>query len=577
MKLYSFLNKLIPAPIKNKIKRALIKLLEKHEDSSLLGEYANVAYSQEGEDRILYSLFSLLNKKNGFYVDVGAHHPHRFSNTHLCYLQGWRGINIDANVEAIALFRETRPKDINVSIGVGEKAEKLTFYIFNEPALNTFDAKVAQNVVNNTPYKIIGERIVEVMPLSQLLDIYLPKGQGIDFLSVDVEGKDFDVLKSNDWSKYIPLCVLVEIHSGFARKEGFSFDEVLNSEITQYLQSKGYSVFAKTLNTIFFIFKKHSLETDLKVFIYDLPTGYLSKPEELSLPSETFYAIADFFKNSMATSDPTEADFFFVPLNLIQSQFKNEDPKKITGDLKYLSGKKDHIIVATGDFSQRSKKNHFGRAYEKTYDWLENFILLALESTNDLIPNQDIGIIPFNTLVDNPYFNTNNRIYLYSYLGSIKHELLPENHVRTQLSYLENKPDVLINTELDGPTKKKLENNYGYAVKDDFELLARNSTFTLAPAGYGKWTYRFFHAIQWGSIPVLFSDDYIKPFSNSIPYDSFSITLPEKNILNVDKILRTISSREIEQYQENLKANQSKFTRYAFFEMLVRELASLRQ
>ena len=135
----------------------------------------------------------------------------------------------------------------------------------------------------------------------------------------------------------------------------------------------------------------------------------------------------------------------------------------------------------------------------------------------------------------------------------------------------------MVDKHLDCPTKKKIENNYGYAVKDDFELLARNSTFTLAPAGYGKWTYRFFHAIQWGSIPVLFSDDYIKPFSNSIPYDSFSITLPEKNILNVDKILRTISSREIEQYQENLKANQSKFTRYAFFEMLVRELASLRQ
>jgi hypothetical protein len=297
----------------------------------------------------------------------------------------------------------------------------------------------------------------------------------------------------------------------------------------------------------------------------------------LPLISETFYALNDFFKNNIATTDPTEADFFFVPLNLSQSQFKNEDPKKIIGHLKYLSNKKDHILVATGDFSQRSKKNHFGRAYEKTYDWLDNFILLALESTSDLIPGQDIGIIPFNTLADNPYFNANNRIYLYSFLGRIKHELLPETHVRNQLAYLENKPDVLINTELDGPTKKKLENNYGYAVKDDFELLARNSTFTLAPAGYGKWTYRFFNAILWGSIPVLFADDYMKPFNNRIPYDLFSITLPEKDILNVDKILRTITSREIKQYQENLKTNQSKFTRHAFFEMLVRELEFLRQ
>lgn len=250
--------RLIPARIKRKIKRAFIKLLERHEAGNYLGKYANVAYSQEGEDRILFFLFGILNKKNGFYVDVGAHHPKRFSNTYIFYLQGWRGINIDANADAIPLFWETRPRDINVSIGVGEKAEKLPFYIFNEPALNTFDAIFAQNVINNSHYKIIDERMVEVLPLSKIFDIYLPKGQGIDLLSIDVEGRDLDVLKSNDWSRYIPLCVLVEFHSGFDRKEGFYFDEVLNSEITQYLQSKGYYVFAKTINTIFFIFKRRT-------------------------------------------------------------------------------------------------------------------------------------------------------------------------------------------------------------------------------------------------------------------------------------------------------------------------------
>jgi len=392
-----------------------------------------------------------------------------------------------------------------------------------------------------------------------------------------------------------PLNKLESLHMPFNNYKKYSKPEErenLLSRIRNKLQLKsklrniyrifrikinGLKAIVNAPNTIPYIFKKYSIKTNLKVFIYDLPTEYQSRPNELLLPSKTFYGIYDYFKNSIATKDPTEADYFFVPLNLIQSQFKNEDPKDIISELKYLSTKKDHILVATGDFSQRSKKNHFGHAYEITYDWLDKFILLALESTNDLIPNQDIGIIPFNTLVNNPYFNTNKRMYLYSFLGRIKHELLPENHVRNQLVYLTNKSDVLINTELDCTTKKKLEKNYGYAAKDDFELLARNSTFTLAPAGYGKWTYRFFNAIQWGSIPVLFSDDYIKPFSNIIPYNSFSITLHEKDILNVDKTLRTISSREIEQYKENLKANQSKFTRRAFFEMLVRELETLRQ
>lgn len=257
MKPYIFLKKLLPARIKNKIKRALIEL------PGRLGDYANITYSQEGEDRILDILFGVLNKKNGYYVDVGAHHPQRFSNTNLFYLQGWRGINIDANAEAIALFQEMRPRDINVAFGVGERAGKSTFYIFDEPALNTFNEKTAHNVVNNSTNKITEERIVEVIPLSQILDSYLPKGQYIDLLNVDVEGSDLAVLKSNDWSRYVPLYILVELHSGENQKEGFSFNEVLNSEITQYLQSKGYSVFAKTLNTLFFILKKCSTESVL--------------------------------------------------------------------------------------------------------------------------------------------------------------------------------------------------------------------------------------------------------------------------------------------------------------------------
>jgi len=322
--------------------------------------------------------------------------------------------------------------------------------------------------------------------------------------------------------------------------------------------------------------RKFPIKTDLSVYCYDLPDEYRSRPDELSLPSETFYAICDFFKNNLATNDSSRADFFFVPLNLIQSQFKNEDPGKIINELTYLSGKNNHILVATGDFSQRSKKNHFGQAYKQTYTWMNNFILLALESTGDLIPGQDIGIIPYNTLVENPYFNENERGYLYSFLGVIKHELLPETHVRSQLAYLASSSDILIATELDEKNKKKLKKAYGFPVKDDYELVARNSIFTLVPAGYGKWTYRFFHAIQWGSIPVLFSDGYIKPFNKSIPYDLFSITLPEKDILKVDKILREIPSREIEQYQENLRINQSKFTRRSFFEMLVLELEALR-
>ena len=79
--------------------------------------FATKSYSQEGEDLLLRRIFE--HQKNGFYVDVGAHHPFRFSNTYLLYKCGWRGINIDAMPGSMRLFRRFRARDINIECGVG--------------------------------------------------------------------------------------------------------------------------------------------------------------------------------------------------------------------------------------------------------------------------------------------------------------------------------------------------------------------------------------------------------------------------------------------------------------------------
>src|SRR5690348_16491596 len=106
-----------------------------------LDPFVCLSYSQDGEDVVLRRL--LEGRKNGFYVDVGAHHPRRFSNTFYFYRRGWRGINIDANPDAIKLFRRERASDINLCVGIGELTGNLSFHFFNEPALNTFDAALA--------------------------------------------------------------------------------------------------------------------------------------------------------------------------------------------------------------------------------------------------------------------------------------------------------------------------------------------------------------------------------------------------------------------------------------------------
>lgn len=165
-------------------------------------------YSQEGEDIFLSKYFK--KKKNGLFVDIGAHHPTRFSNTYLFYKSGWRGINIDATPGSMNLFSSYRPKDINIEAAVSNKTKKIKYYIFDEPALNSFSKLLSKTRETSTKYKII--KTVELVPkkLSEILDKNVQKNQIIDFMSIDVEGHEYEVLKSNNWSKYRPTFLLVE-------------------------------------------------------------------------------------------------------------------------------------------------------------------------------------------------------------------------------------------------------------------------------------------------------------------------------------------------------------------------------
>lgn len=202
-----------------------------------------ISYAQEGEDLVLRRF--LEDRKGGFYVDVGAHHPRRFSNTYYFYKQEWRGINIEPSPAAITLFGQLRPRDINVMLGVAETPGELTYYLFNDPALNTFDQVLMQDRVAQTPYRIIGTTTVAVDRLEKILGGKLPGGQVIDFMSIDVEGFDLQVLRSNDWSRYRPEFVLVEALD-------FKLERASQHPVHMFMNGNGYELVAKTLNTLFY-------------------------------------------------------------------------------------------------------------------------------------------------------------------------------------------------------------------------------------------------------------------------------------------------------------------------------------
>ena len=176
--------------------------------------YLCISYSQFGEDTLITEFLSakIFVNRTKFYVDIGAYHPARFSNTKLLHLMGWGGINVDPNPDSIKLVQEARPKDINLNMGISSKSGHADLYCFQEGAVNTFDKKSAEALVREG-WAFLGPRKVPLIPINELLDTYLPadvKKYGIGFLDIDCEGLDAEIIGSLDIGKFNPLILAIE-------------------------------------------------------------------------------------------------------------------------------------------------------------------------------------------------------------------------------------------------------------------------------------------------------------------------------------------------------------------------------
>lgn len=205
-------------------------------------------YGQTGEDALLLNY--LCHKEKGFYIDIGAYHPARASNTYLLYKKGWRGINIDANPYSIKLFNKMRKRDININAGISDKNTVLNYFLFSKSdSSNTFDKELYKtwSYENGKEAKIIQ---VKMHKINDILDEYLPKGQHIDFITIDVEGYEMKILKSFDYDKYAPDYFLIEDLTYYDKNKDFM--DFRESALYSFLHEKGYIVVAKTWYSILF-------------------------------------------------------------------------------------------------------------------------------------------------------------------------------------------------------------------------------------------------------------------------------------------------------------------------------------
>jgi len=205
--------------------------------------FARRCFSQEGEDMILRRHFG--QRKSGFYVDIGAHHPFRYSNTYMFYKKGWRGINIDATPGSMKPFERYRPYDTNLELAITREPETLEFFLFDDHAYNTFSPDQADNAVA-AGAKLLSKQAMPGLPLGDVLAREVPPNTTIDIMSVDVEGMDLDVLKSNDWEQFRPHVLLVECLES-------DLSHIDRDPVYQFLTEQDYRLYAKTVNTWFFV------------------------------------------------------------------------------------------------------------------------------------------------------------------------------------------------------------------------------------------------------------------------------------------------------------------------------------
>lgn len=163
------------------------------------------SYSQNQEDLVVDELLG--HRKHGSYVDVGANDPKRFNNTKRLYKRGWRGINIEPNSTLYSKLVKDRRGDINLNIAIGPQSSRMKMNKFF-PNLFTLSEEEAQ-IYRRKGYRFIGTEEVEVRRLDEVLSQYSCDRE-LDFMSIDAEGFEMEVLESNDWDKFRPAVICIE-------------------------------------------------------------------------------------------------------------------------------------------------------------------------------------------------------------------------------------------------------------------------------------------------------------------------------------------------------------------------------
>ena len=167
-------------------------------------------YSFGGIDNLIQQIFK--SQKKGIYIDIGCGHPIKNNNTYLLNKKGWSGINIDLDEENISLFNAYRNKDFNISSAVSDKDGETDLYFYhNKSSLNT----ISKQNANFQKAKISAIKRIKTQTINKVIENSPYKDKKIDFLTIDVEGSELQILRNFDFMLKVSLDRLLFQTSGF--------------------------------------------------------------------------------------------------------------------------------------------------------------------------------------------------------------------------------------------------------------------------------------------------------------------------------------------------------------------------
>jgi FkbM family methyltransferase len=208
--------------------------------------YLKLSFSQCGEDLIVAYLMEALQISKPSYLDVGAHHPSHLNNTYLFYLKGSRGVCVEPDPELFAKLKSRRKKDVCLNIGISfDDRRSADFYIMSSNSLSTFSKEEVQRYGSYGRQRVLRVTNTPLESINAVIKRYFKTGP--QFISIDTEGLDFQILKSFDFTQYRPPVFCIETLTYAEDKT-----EQKVTAIVDYMQQQSYLPVADTyINTVF--------------------------------------------------------------------------------------------------------------------------------------------------------------------------------------------------------------------------------------------------------------------------------------------------------------------------------------